>query len=312
MTAIHVNEAIARLARAQANSFSYAQAIEMGATPSMFVRRVRAGQWRRELPGVYAMAGAQSTYEQRLWVAVLAAGRQAVVSFEAAAAVHGVLGFPKGPLVVTVAHSGYARLPGIRVRQISDLTGEWCTSINGLPITTTARTFVDLAAVSRRLRLRMALDDARSAGKVRLEEVAVALAAVARPGKPGVRMLGSVLDELGPGSVLAPTVLEQRLYDTVERAGLPPLVRQFPFPGRQSVKGCVDGAWPDAMLIVEADSRRWHTRVQDLSRDHLRDQEAARAGWQVLRVMYEHLVSDRTGTIDTLRATRQVRLRQVA
>lgn len=312
MTAIHVNAAVLRLALAQANTFAFAQAVEVGATAPMIARRLRSGQWRRELPGVYALAGTERTYEQQLWVAVLAAGRRATVSFEASAAVHGFLGYPRGPLVVTVAHSGCARLPGITVHQITDLSDEGRIAIKGLPITTPARTFVDLAAVSRRIRLRMAIDDARSAGKVRLDEIASALGGVARPGKPGVRLLGSVLDELGPGSIPAASVLEQRLYDSVEQAGLPPLVRQFAFPGRQVVHGCVDGAWPDAMLIVEADSRRWHTRVQDLSRDHLRDQEAARAGWLVLRVMHEHLVGATAETIDTLRATRAIRLRQVA
>ena len=184
------------------------------------------------------------------------------------------------------SHRGSQRLravpPCITVHQISDLTPEWSTVVEGLPVTTPARTFVDLAAVSRRIRLRSALDDARAARKVTLDEVAIALGAVTRRGKPGVRMLGSVLDELGPGAIPAASVLEQRLHAVVGRAGLPALIPQYAFPGRQVVKGCVDGAWPDAMLIVEADSRRWHTRIEDLSRDHLRDQEAARAGWQVL------------------------------
>ena len=146
MTAVNVNAAIVRLALTQANTFTYAQGRELGATPPMFARRVRTGQWRRELPGVYALAGTEPTYEQRLWVAVLAAGRQATVSFEAAAALHGFLGFPAGPLVVTVAHSGFARLPGITVHQITDLSDEARTTHDRLPITTPARTFVDLAA----------------------------------------------------------------------------------------------------------------------------------------------------------------------
>lgn len=243
---------------------------------------------------------------------MLAAGRDAVVSHEAAAALHGLRSYPGGPRVVTVAHSGHARLDGTTVHQISDLTAQFRTTIDGLPVTTAARTFVDLASTSRRLRLRTALDDARAAQKVTIEQVGTALAAVARQGKPGVRLLGSVLDELGPGAVLPATALEQRLHAIVERGGLPPLIPQYAFPGRQMVRGCVDGAWPDVKLIVEADSRRWHTRIEDLSRDHLRDQEAARAGWQTLRLMYEHLVSDPVGTADTLAATRAVRFRQAA
>ena len=123
----------------------------------------------------------------------------------------------------------------------------------------------------------MALDDARAANKVSLDQVAVALGAVTRRGKPGVRLLGSVLDELGSDAIPAASVLEQQLHAVVKLAGLPALVPQYAFPGRQVVKGCVDGAWPDAQLIIEADSRRWHTRVEDLSRPPPRSGGGSRA-----------------------------------
>jgi very-short-patch-repair endonuclease len=43
---------------------------------------------------------------------------------------------------------------------------------------------------------------------------------------------------------------------------------------------------------LEPRTRRWHTRIRDLRRDHLRDAEAARAGWQTLRFLYEEIVGD--------------------
>jgi hypothetical protein len=115
---------------------------------------------------------------------------------------------------------------------------------------------------------------------------------IARPGKRGLGKLGAVLDERGPGHVPPQSELEGRLFEVLAHAGLPAPVRQFPLPGRGVVTGLTDAAYPDVRLILEADGRRWHTRIRDLRRDHLRDAEAARAGWQTLRFLYEEIVGD--------------------
>jgi very-short-patch-repair endonuclease len=78
-------------------------------------------------------------------------------------------------------------------------------------------------------------------------------------------------------------------------------VQQSPVPGWQFVNGCVDVAFIAAKLIVEADGRSWHTRIKDIKRDHERDAEAARHGWQVLRLVYEHIVGDPEATIALIR-----------
>jgi very-short-patch-repair endonuclease len=84
-------------------------------------------------------------------------------------------------------------------------------------------------------------------------------------------------------------VLESGLLSALAGGGLPPPERQFPLPGRGALYGLVDAAYPDVRLILEADGRRWHTRIRDLRRDHLRDAETARAGWQTLRFLYEEI-----------------------
>ena len=116
------------------------------------------------------------------------------------------------------------------------------------------------------------------------------VAAAAVPGRDGMSKLAEILDDRGPGFIPPASELERRLFRVSELAGLPAPIRQFPHPGRQVQMGWVDAAWREATLIVEADGRRWHSRVQDLSRDHWRDAEAARAGWQTLRLLWEHLV----------------------
>jgi very-short-patch-repair endonuclease len=221
-------------------------------------------------------------------------------------------GFPTGPLVLTVPHSGHRRIPGVTVHQISDLTADSCVLIDGLPHTTPARTLVDLAATTRMGRLAAALDDAVVSQRITsFAAVGRELAKVARRGKPGVRVLMVLLDERGPGEEPPQSQLELSLFGLIRAARLPAPIRQFAFPGQVFTRGCVDAAYPDARLILEADGRRWHTRIKDLARDHERDAEALRAGWATLRLLHEHIVDEAEWTAQLIRDTRARRIAQL-
>ena len=121
-----------------------------------------------------------------------------------------------------------------------------------------------------------------------------------------------ILDERGPGLMAPASELEHLMLRALDAAGLPRPVAQHPFPGRQVIAGCVDAAYPDARIILEADGRRWHSRVRDLVRDRARDNEAARAGWQTLRFMTDELRSDPVGVAETVGETRRMRLEAAA
>jgi very-short-patch-repair endonuclease len=60
--------------------------------------------------------------------------------------------------------------------------------------------------------------------------------------------------------------------------------------------GFVDRCWPEAKLILEIDGRRWHARERDMAKDRARDREAARLGWQTVRVLDEE-VGDCLGAV---------------
>jgi len=301
--------AVASLAAAQEGTFARRQVRALGASGSFIDRNLRAGRWEHRLPGAYALAGVPESWERSLWLAHHAAGAQSVVSHESAAALHQLSGFPRREAVLTADHPEHRRLPGAFVHQISDLTPAWCTEIDGLPVTGGARTIVDLAAVCGPKRLEIALDEAVVAKLTGFVEVGHCLRSVARRGKPGVRKLTAILDARGPGYVPPQTKLERMLFDVLDWGGLPKPRRQFALPGRQAVTGCVDAAYLDCQLILEADGRRWHTRIADLKRDHARDTEAARAGWLTLRILYEDLRDHPAEVVASVRETRSARLR---
>ena len=74
----------------------------------------------------------------------------------------------------------------------------------------------------------------------------------------------------------------------------------------------MDRAWAEAMLIVEYDGRRWHTRRAEIDRDHRRDLEASALGWHPLRLTWEQLASDPVGTAELWMATYERRLALVS
>jgi very-short-patch-repair endonuclease len=289
------------VAAVQAGVVSRGQMLGLGGTSSTITRRLTEGRLRLALPGVYVVAGSPSSDVQRWWIALLATGPEAVLSFESAARIHGVSTVPAdGPTVLTVRHSGWQRLPDVVVHQLNDLDPTDVVDHDGLPVTSLPRTIVDLAAIWRRGRLRMAVEDAVAARQTTDADIGRCLRSVARRGKPGVRNLTAVLDDRGPGTSPPASQLERDFFDLVRRSALPEPRRQHPLPRRDGVHGLVDAAWPEVKLIVEVDGRRWHQRLADMRRDRDRDIQAAAAGWLVVRLLHEHIVGAPDETVREL------------
>ena len=298
---------IARLASRQASTFARAQAHVVGFTDSSIKRRLRSGRWERVHPGVYRLAGVASSWAGEVWAGLLAAGPLAVVTHETALGLHGSSHVPPRPVTVTVPHGGHARLDGVFVHQIDDLQPHHVVDLEGLPVSSAARAVVEGAATLGRRQLGRVLDDLVFDRRTSYPQVSICLAEVARRGKPGVAKLGFVLDERYDGAVPPGSQLERAMLEALHDAGLPPPQRQVALPGTGEIDGLVDAAYPDCRIILEADGRRWHTRVSDLARDHARDAQAARAGWQTLRFLYETIVHDPAGMCATIADVRAVR-----
>lgn len=297
-------------AREQAGAVSRRQLLDLRLSPSAVDRRVRSGWLDVALPGIYTVPGSPDTVGRRRWVALLAVGPSGVLSFETAARIHGLAAVPAdGPTVLTVPHSGWQRLPCVVVHQIGDLSPDDVVDRSGMPVTSVRRTIVDLAAVWRPGRVAAALDGAVAARQTTYADVGECLRSIARRGKPGVRLLTALLDERGPGAVPPGSVLERDFFRLIDRSSLPRPVRQHPLPRLDGALGLVDAAWPAVRLIVEVDGRRWHQRIADMKRDRDRDLHAAAAGWQVLRLLHEHVVDAPAQTVAHLLAAYESRLR---
>ena len=300
------------LARLQHGVFARWQLVPRGVSERAIVRRLAGGDWGVVLPGVLALPSARDTFERRVWAGWLAVGPGALVSHEAAAQVHRIPNVIRNRVVLTDAHGRHHRLPGVIVHQLNDVLPEHRTAVDGLPITTPARTIVDLAAVVHPARLLPIVEGTHHARIASYTEVGVCMASIARRGKPGIRHLALTLDKLTSTKATTMSKLERQLFELIANAGLPRPISQYPFPGRLFTNGCVDAAYADAKLIVEADGRTWHTRIADLKRDHARDADAARHGWLTLRLLYEDITADPAGTAELIRDVRRERLMLLA
>lgn len=306
-------ELAADLARAQHGAVAHSQLEELG-VPSRTTRSWLKGTWRTAHPGVLVNTCVPESFLQRCWAAYLAAGDPSAISHEAAARLHRLKGSGGAGVVLNAPHGDHHRIAGVRVHQVADMFAHphHLGDRGGLPVSTLARTIVDLGAVAHIARLRAAMDDALDNRRVSVEEIGRVVTDIARRGKRGLRPVARCLARHEPGPAVPRSHLERALVALLREHGEPLPSFQSRLPGRGVVDGLVDGMYSDAKLIVESDGRRWHARIAALAKDHLRDAEAAAAGYLTLRVMHEHVTGDPAGTLSLIRTTRLVRLAQLA
>src|SRR5436309_708253 len=141
-------QALVAAATAQHTVISLAELRELGFTDEGVRKRCARGRVHRIHHGVYALVPKSLlTREGRWMAAVLAAGPGAVLSHRSAAALHGIRRTDRANVEVTAAGRSPRKRAGIDIHRSTTLTAADTTIVNGIPCTTVARTFLDLAAV---------------------------------------------------------------------------------------------------------------------------------------------------------------------
>lgn len=288
---------IAELSVRQGGAVRTEQALACGLTRDQVRYRVRSGRWLRLGKGAYLVTP-MTTVEDHLRAAISSLPR-AVVAHEAAAELHDLAYVERGLASVLVHSQTTHEFPGVIVRRCHDLMDDHVDSIRDMPVTSIARTIVDLAAIISARNLEAVLDDAVAARRVPIAAVADVAAAVGRSGKPGTRKLRAVLEaRLGPE--YDGTALERKgnaLLLTID--GSRPLF-EYPIPWRAEHR--FDAAYPDAQLGIEWDSKRWHTQVAAFNRDRERDRDAVVHGWRVLRFTWQDITERPDVVIATVKS----------
>ena len=267
------------IARRQHGVFSRVQVTGAGGTTAMVHRRLEAGRWLRLMSGVYALPSHPFTWHRSLMAAVL--GEQAaVVGGKAAAALHQIDGFPRARPEIVVPRGSNHRNPLATVRERD---GVRTTVVDGIPVLTLCDTLFAIAALVPERRTAMALDDSMTHHGLRLVDVqARYLGLAVHPRRRGMATMRRLIEQRSAAEFSAPeSTLEHDFYAILDGPGMPRYRRQVTLPWAPEQR--VDAMLASAPVILEADSRDWHTRVADFDRDRRRDRLAALHGYLTLR-----------------------------
>lgn len=147
-----------------------------------------------------------------------------------------------------------------------------------IPVTTPARTLLDLGAVVPAPVVESALEDALMRRLVTFQLLTRTLERLGGPRRNGAGVLRALVEERDPATARTESMLEDELFHVLRRGGLPAPVRQYEVAGV-----LLDGAYPDLRLGLEADSRIWHGGRLDVQRNTDKANILLAHGWRVLR-----------------------------
>lgn len=261
------------------------QALASGLNDEQIRWRLRAGRWRLLHRGVYAIAGATVTWPQGVYAAVVAAGTNAVVSHHAAAKLHRLL--DRAPeLAITVPTRCGPRVKGARIVRTRCLPDVDRTSIGGIPVTTGARTLIDLAGVLEPRRLVALADDAICKG-VTTRHALFERASALKRGRAGVAPL---VDLAAPDSrARFNSILERDAAALFSSGGLPEPEWNVAVRDASGRIGVVDVLFRATRVVIELDGLRYHRDRSQERSDRSRDRRLQLAGYTVLRFTWSDI-----------------------
>jgi hypothetical protein len=158
--------------------------------------------------------------------------------------------------------------------------------LDGIPVTTVARTIFDLAAVLPQSHVERALNEAEVQRIGGGPSVPVLLRRYQR--RHGSKMLKAILSSRRGATR---SELEAKFSELADLAGLPPSERNVWIEARGHWYEC-DCVWRERKLIVELDGRAYHLNFAAFERDRARDRRLHVAGWSVIRVTWRQLEED--------------------
>lgn len=246
--------------------------------------------------GVYAVGHRSLSLEGRFLAAVKACGPDAVLSHFSAAALLGLVSWDGRHPEVTVVRQGTRVHQGIRVHRTRTLDPPDLARYRGVPITSPARTLVDVASALDYRQLRRSVRQAQSLGRVEVRQVTETLARLGpRRGSRNLRMI------LATGPAPTRSALEDAVLDLILSGGLehPDVNVPLVLAGRRVIP---DFRWPRQKLVVEADGAAWHddrlAREDDAERQALLEAH----GERILRVTWKQAITRPRQTLARIRA----------
>ncbi|MGH2812029.1 MAG: type IV toxin-antitoxin system AbiEi family antitoxin domain-containing protein [Actinomycetota bacterium] len=292
----------AALASRQDGVISRRQALERGLTASEISREVRSGRWEIVFPGVYRIAGAPASWKLSLTAACLWGQGVTFISHRAAGALYEMPGLPRGIIEITTSRNLRSHDPDLIIHRGVLLAPPDRAVFGTLPVTSPARTLIDLAGVATPEVLEVALDDALRRRLITLPRLRWRIATLGVAGRGGGTLIKNLLEARASAGPAAESPLETRVIRMLRRSGLPEPARQYEVRSGGKLIGRIDLAYPRHRLGIEVDGLRYHSGRRQLERDLLRRNRLEREGWRIVHATSEQLKAGPNELIATVRS----------
>jgi very-short-patch-repair endonuclease len=280
---------IARRAERQHGVLSRRELLDAGIGERLIDHRLKVGRLHRVHRGVYAVGFVARSPLALAMAAVLACGPEALLSHRSAAALWDIDPTWRSPVEVTTRSRHRHR--GVIAHRSRTLEPSDRTSRRGIPVTTPARTVVDLADVLDDLAFARVVNEALVRRRISPDD----LAALTR--NSDGRAAGRLQPFVEHADAPTRSAFEDAFLAFLQRHALPrPHVNQ-------RVAGYeVDMLWRAQQLIAELDGRRFHEHPRSFETDRERDANLLAAGYRVVRVTWRRLMDQPEREAERLRA----------
>jgi very-short-patch-repair endonuclease len=284
-----VDRVILALARRQHAAVAARQLVAAGVSRDVVRHRVSTGWLVRRYRGIY-LVGPLRTERTEPMAGVLALGDAALLSHSPAAVLWGLRPPAPGPMEVTVVGRDARGPDGIRVHRVDDLHPADRIARERIPVTSPARTLLDLAAQVSAKELTRAADEARVHRLVTDHSLNEQFQRY-----PHHRGTAALRNAIQTEPALTRSEAERRFLELVRAAGLPE-----PETNARVGRYEVDFLWRDQRLIVEVDGYAFHSSRSSFEQDRRRDAELTAGGFRVMRQTWRHVTRQREALVATL------------
>ena len=223
--------------------------------------------------------------------ATLAAGDGAVLSHRSAAILHGLLDSATTRIELSCARR---RQPSrsLNVHRTRTLAEADVTTVAHIPVTTVARTLLDLADVAPARHVERAIHQAEILGVFDLAAIHDVLA---RANGRRTRRLLAAIEQHNRAPSLTRSGLEEAFLALVDAAGIARPRTNTHVCGHE-----VDAYWPDHALVVELDSFKYHKTRARFESDRRRDIALQRAGLRAARFTDDRIEHEPDAVLEDL------------
>ena len=283
---LHPDALIARIAERQHGVVHLDHLRAAGLTKGAISARVRAGRLHRIHRGVFAVGHRRLSREGHWMAGVLALGDGAVLSHVSAAALWGIRETSATHIHVTVPTvNGHRKRDRIVVHRSRTLSAADVTTREGIPVTSVARTQLDLAGMLAPGPLERAVEQTLALRLFDLAAVDAVLAA--NPRRRGAASLARIVATMDDEPRLTRSELEARMRDLCD-------AHHIPRPQSNAIVDAmeVDFLWRAQRLVVETDGHAHHGTRSAFEHDRARDARLTVLGYRVVRFTWRRLVHE--------------------